>query len=674
MTWDLVSRAEVKPLDAGKVEEFLIKYCPGEGASAFQSLTEKGLLELYQNPYRLSLLVEELEDGAIPNDRATLFTHLILRSLLRDLRHKKIEAEIESYLGLDCCRSLRGARALPKPTAGKAQGPFLSELAALAFERQLEHPGRPIPWRIEEFYEALVSRSGVDEEWIEGFLALAVRTAVLERDPVEGLIRFPHQQMQEYLAARHWIRTLDERAFSAADKLERVDDPRWNPPLSELLKELRPGQRLAERPPTGWEETALMAADLASDDIFVERLVQYDFVTAGRAVLGPGRSPSEAVQKSVRRILAGALQNPDVELRARVSAGEVLDDPTYLGYTRCSSENNENYLWPPFAELPKGVYTIGSREDERNTFDDERPQHAFRLENPLGVACHPVTNAEYALFMRAGGYDDERWWPEGESREWWKGERPDTSTQDIVDEVQGWSESFFQELLETRGWDESSIEARKTIRSMSREEAIELFSPKEHSAKLKRPRYWTDPTYNRPLQPVVGVSVFEAEAYALWLRHASGSSVRLLSEREWEACARGVVSRQWAYSSDSSLLSWLRRFFSSAEGDSPPPGTFNTNELGLRRPHPIRAFPVSRTPEGIYDLSGNIWEWTNSGWTDNYKQTNPSPLHRVVRGGSWYIPMDNARGAYRGRNPLDNRNNNLGFRLCLAPPLQSTGP
>ena len=63
----LVSRAKVKVLDASKVKEFLTKYCPGEGASAFQSLTEKGLLELYQNPYRLSLLVEELEDGAIPN-------------------------------------------------------------------------------------------------------------------------------------------------------------------------------------------------------------------------------------------------------------------------------------------------------------------------------------------------------------------------------------------------------------------------------------------------------------------------------------------------------------------------------------------------------------------------------------------------------------------------------
>ena len=52
-----------------------------------------------------------------------------------------------------------------------------------------------------------------------------------------------------------------------------------------------------------------MAADLVSDDIFVERLVQYDFVTGGRAVLGPARSPSDTAQKTVRRILVGALQN-----------------------------------------------------------------------------------------------------------------------------------------------------------------------------------------------------------------------------------------------------------------------------------------------------------------------------------------------------------------------------
>ena len=115
------------------------------------------------------------------------------------------------------------------------------------------------------------------------------------------------------------------------------------------------------------------------------------------------------------------------------------------------------------------------------------------------------------------------------------------------------------------------------------------------------PRFWDDPDFNNPAQPVVGVCWYEARAYCAWLSAQFSplpageglgvrAAFRLPTEAEWEAAARGLgKGRTFAY----------RGKFDAAR--------CNTFESHIRRTTPVGVFPGGETPEGVVDLCGNVW-------------------------------------------------------------------
>ena len=110
---------------------------------------------------------------------------------------------------------------------------------------------------------------------------------------------------------------------------------------------------------------------------------------------------------------------------------------------------------------------------------------------------------------------------------------------------------------------------------------------------IRKPRFWHDAAYNNPSQPVVGVCWYEAMAYASWLAAVTGQPYRLPSEPEWEwAARRGGRQFPWGSGWDSERLN-------SLEGEN-----------RVMRTTPVGAYPLGATPDGIYDLAGNVWEWT----------------------------------------------------------------
>ena len=231
-----------------------------------------------------------------------------------------------------------------------------------------------------------------------------------------------------------------------------------------------------------------------------------------------------------------------------------------------------------------------------------------------------------------------------------------------ISRVQGFSEDVIRQAKVSP----EQTEFRLWLINASDEERDRQYEKWYPAGKIYRqPEYWDDSRFNHPSQPVVGISWFEARAYCAWLSAQTGERYSLPTEVEWEAAARGQQSRVYAY------------------GNTFDPTHCNTFETHLRRTTPVGVFPRGRTPEGINDLSGNIWEWTTTIWGENFqKPTFAYPynatdgredLHdgtarRVVRGGSWFDNQDDARAAARGHRHLVNRDNFLGCRVVRRPP------
>ena len=158
-------------------------------------------------------------------------------------------------------------------------------------------------------------------------------------------------------------------------------------------------------------------------------------------------------------------------------------------------------------------------------------------------------------------------------------------------------------------------------------------------------------------RPVINVSWQDAQCYAQWLSKKTKKNYHLPSEAQWEYAARASANPPSDYywgQGEAKEYAW----FTDNSGDK-------THPVGELKPN---AF-------GLYDMSGNVWEWVQDCWHDNYKeapddgsawekQNGGDCARRVLRGGSWDDRPGDLRSAYRFGYYPDNRNNNIGFRLA----------
>ena len=155
--------------------------------------------------------------------------------------------------------------------------------------------------------------------------------------------------------------------------------------------------------------------------------------------------------------------------------------------------------------------------------------------------------------------------------------------------------------------------------------------------------------------PVVEVSWNDAQIYIEWLNRETGLVHRLPSEAEWEyACRAGTSTRFWWGDDLSGKIALVCANFGRNNKGTTAVGSFKPN------------------PWGLYDMSGNVWEWTQDCWHNSYEGA-PSDgsawlagdrSERVLRGGSWDFNPNDLRSALRNRFTTDNRYLNIGFRLA----------
>ena len=158
--------------------------------------------------------------------------------------------------------------------------------------------------------------------------------------------------------------------------------------------------------------------------------------------------------------------------------------------------------------------------------------------------------------------------------------------------------------------------------------------------------------------PVEQVSWEDAQGFIEELNRLTGKKYRLPTEAEWEYAARsGGKEEKYAGTSDESRVGEYAWCGKNADN--------KTHKVGTRNPNGL----------GIYDMSGNVWEWCSDWYGADYyknspKDNPPGPeggSYRVYRGGSWRGTAENLRASYRdGRTPALRRFN-LGFRLARTP-------
>ena len=180
-------------------------------------------------------------------------------------------------------------------------------------------------------------------------------------------------------------------------------------------------------------------------------------------------------------------------------------------------------------------------------------------------------------------------------------------------------------------------------------------------------------TYNvagKENHPINCVDWAQAKTYCEW---AGG---RLPTEAEWERAAKGTTHRRYPWG-DECPVSWN----DVCTGPEWTAATAKANcyedycKDGFSNTSPVNQFPSGKSPEGLYDMAGNLWEWTSDwglrGYTsaDENNPTGPeSGQNRVVRGGSWGGNGNYLRAAFRSSVHPGYRNSDVGWRCASSVP------
>ncbi|MDT4331008.1 SUMF1/EgtB/PvdO family nonheme iron enzyme [Methylomonas sp. MED-D] len=172
----------------------------------------------------------------------------------------------------------------------------------------------------------------------------------------------------------------------------------------------------------------------------------------------------------------------------------------------------------------------------------------------------------------------------------------------------------------------------------------------EQTARVKP----EDEGWGRGRRPAINVTWQDAVDYAVWLRETTGKAYRLPSEAEWEYACRAGAQSEFFWGDDAGLAKHYAWFDQNAAG--------TTQEVGLKLANLF----------GLYDMAGNVWEWLQDGWYEDYQGApNDGSARiggyggrRVIRSGSCGNSSAALRSAHRLWSSPEYRFNFLGFRLA----------
>ncbi len=274
-----------------------------------------------------------------------------------------------------------------------------------------------------------------------------------------------------------------------------------------------------------------------------------------------------------------------------------------------NNEANAGSL-PGDAEIPGGTFMFGAARDYDFVFDNEKWEHEVEIK-PFRIARAPVTNAEFAGFVNAGGYEDSKYWSYG-GGVW-------------LSKSKAKHPVYWK--LDGNQWLQKKFDAYIPIKND---------------------------------EPVIHVNWYEAEAYCNW------AGRRLPTEAEWELAASvAPVNNESGINARKRLFPW---------GDEADFAERANLDAGLMGCADVGAFQSGDNAFGCRQMIGNVWEWTSAPFypfpgfiIDSPYKEYSAPwfgYRKTLRGGSWATSSRMIRNTYRNFFLPYRSDIFAGFRTC----------
>ncbi len=192
--------------------------------------------------------------------------------------------------------------------------------------------------------------------------------------------------------------------------------------------------------------------------------------------------------------------------------------------------------------------------------------------------------------------------------------------------------------------------------------------------EMDQTKDWRNPGYAQDdAHPVTCVSWEDASAYAGWLSQKTGRQYRLLTEAEWEYAARAGTTTTRFWGDDGNMsCGYVNGADLTTEAQVPGANNWHAANCNDRYAYTAPVGSYRANAFGLYDMLGNVEEWTQDCWNGNYSgapadgsaRTAGDCSLRAVRGGSWGHSPPGLRAAYRVGSPTTIRVYGRGFRVA----------
>ena len=317
-----------------------------------------------------------------------------------------------------------------------------------------------------------------------------------------------------------------------------------------------------------------------------------------------------------------------------------------------SEKAPEGMVW-----IPGGEFLQGAVPNDHMAMFHEKPAHKVHVDG-FFMDKHEVTNAQFAKFVKETGYVT------------------------VAERAVDWEALKKQLPAGTEKPHDSILQPGSLVFKKAKSSVPNLYDYSQWwewriGANWKHPHGPGSSIEGKEDHPVVHIAFEDAQAYCEW------AGRRLPTEAEWEFAARGNQMGSLFFWGDD--MEQLSAHANSWEGEFP---VENTMEDGYERSAPVMSYP--KNGYGLYDMAGNVWEWTSDWYNTNYYQQlalsgkvaqnpkgakrafnpgNPRAKERVIKGGSFLCSASycaSYRISARMNTSPDSGMEHLGFRTVLS--------